>query len=262
MGDAAGQAADRLHPLGLGEPGLERSLVGYVASDGDRAEDRAAGFVQRRDGHVDVDRGAVDPLQLEASSPAFAPKQSRGHVLDGLRGAQVAQQVRISPNDLRCGVAGHIREGAIDVGDVPAAIGGEDRLGRLVHGRRQMFALYGGHAGPLSGGNPQPGDDQDDQQPGGRDMLTEHIEIVPVAEGRSYEGHRESGIWQPRERARVVGQSCRRPAAVLDPPLKVRGEREPEPGRRVEDSGRPSRRIDTSERFVAGDHVGEEDQGQ
>ena len=68
VGDTAGEAADRLHPLGLGQLSLERAFARDVPGYRDGADHDPGRVPQRRDGHVQLDsRSVLAPLE----EPAF-----------------------------------------------------------------------------------------------------------------------------------------------------------------------------------------------
>ena len=147
VGDAARQGADGLHLLGLAHARLDLGLVGDVPLHTDEVGDGAGRVAHRRDRGRGHEQAAVPAAVDEAPAPDLALVDQ---FLDLLVEMGLLLLFEQHPHRLADAflpaVAGHGREGGIDVLDGAPAIGDEHRLLHLVHRLGQPGAALLGRA--------------------------------------------------------------------------------------------------------------------
>src|ERR1043166_8776870 len=74
VGDAAREPADRLHPLGLAEPALQRAALGHVLGDHLELGGVALGVQDRPAAEVDGDEPAIPPAPAEIGALRHAAR--------------------------------------------------------------------------------------------------------------------------------------------------------------------------------------------
>src|SRR5450759_4132161 len=105
-----------------------------------------------------------------------------------------------------------------------------------MHGRGQSLVLLRGQTGVLPGRDSQAGDDERNEETGGRYVQSKQLQIVPIPHGRGQEcdgygqiGQPPEGVWEGV--ALDAARSCVRAG------LEIGGQSESQPGSRIEDSG-------------------------
>ncbi len=140
---AAGQLADRLHLLGLAQRLLGAAVLGGVPDQRERADDRAVGAVQRREGRVvDADAAGLGDVvapvvqRVLAAGERAAPgvlERGADAVREGL--AERAAQHRAARH------AGHRLHRRVPQRVAPLGVDRDDRLGRAFDHQLGEFLL-------------------------------------------------------------------------------------------------------------------------
>ena len=251
VGDAAGQASDRLHLLGLQELRLQKLRLADVADGGQYP---AVGHHRGQDVGVELGPVLAPELPLVAVfDPLVDFRQGRVHARGLLRGEDVRGH---HPDELVAGVSEHGQDSGVDV-DVPAfGVGDKDPVRRALEEIPMApLALAQGSLRPLHLGDAlaqagltvvqrllgllASGDvDHDPDELLGAPSLDDHPDEIPQpyrpAVGRHHPVLQGMGLHAPRvfqagrHRAfPVVGMYVRLPELGLRPPLAGRVTQEP-----------------------------------
>ena len=143
VGYSAGQRADRFQFLTLPQPLFQLNFLGDVAGDQHITLNLTAFVLHGRDTAVQRHHHAVAPQMRETTVPRRAGAQNHDDVTVG--GSFGLLQQRLHPQSVQFfGLVAEIFGGGlVNEADDQIPVKQKNRLGRLLHGRRQVGPFFG-----------------------------------------------------------------------------------------------------------------------